>query len=966
MKETQLRKAEKREKFESAAAELMFALDSFCRVNEDIEESLSDAAVSDKRRDWERVQSEFTSLKEQVIAVAGIDPSGEMSEINRKFATETERSFCDAKKWFMAAFKDAEDHCVSNSVSRTTNSSTKKEPVKLPMFEGAVKSSPFLKFPVWIERWEKLIDQYDEVWRPSILLDHLDDAAREKFVGYESNYAEAMNRLKKFYGDPQKVVACVMKEVLSPSDIKCGDYKSLLLYVDVLERNFNHLLNLDIEHEMSNTSTMSQILRKFPRSVSEKWIEHLSIQSTSVKARPFPEFIVWLVSMRFIWEQMVTIDPKSGSDSSSFYGSQTPGASKVLCFRCGKEGHKQFNCPDPPDGKQKKPRVQPQVKRFWCAFHKDDPTKHCSSIYGEELRKMSVVEKRVQLLLENKDCQYCCGDHRQEDCWQKYRVCGGGKSDRGCTQSHKTHELFCAAAKVFSVQSVNLADADEEGVLLLIMQVRVSRRRWASVFWDLGSTSNFIREAFAQSCGFKGREEMLSVTTLGGVETDHYKVILYTCRLMSVDGKVYQFEAYGLESITGTLSMLRQEVIQELFPQLDIKTIQSLLRNADVDVLIGAKHPSWHPERVEPAVGEDGDLWLYNGRFGVCIGGRHPMIKETTRKSDSLFHVNHMYHVNVHSPNSITSHELEFCPDRVNQYKDPNKISSKVWEIRGNETLGAVEDTSLQGISDISLDSTMGTVLQGSSPSRMSIDSGHSDPSRGTALPVTQCFGTKTKIIDHKDMFFELENLGVMIDPKCGGCKCAGCPILGSKYSFSEQKQFDIIQKNLFYDESLKRWFTQYPWKLPRDSLPKNYKVALQNLYAMEKRLSHDEELAQDFCDQIQAMIDRGAAVILSEDDISKWEGDYYYLALVGIKGKKKWLRICFDASRKQGGRLSMNDCLYKGPDRFMNNLLSVCLGFRNGRVAAAADLSKFHNQVRSVPADIHMQRFLWMNHRRL
>ena len=56
----------------------------------------------------------------------------------------------------------------------------------------------------------------------------------------------------------------------------------------------------------------------------------------------------------------------------------------------------------------------------------------------------------------------------------------------------------------------------------------------------------------------------------------------------------------------------------------------------------------------------------------------------------------------------------------------------------------------------------------------------------------------------------------------------------------------------------------------------------------MEKRLSHNEELAQDFCDQIQAMIDRGAAVILSEDDISKWEGDYYYLALVGIKGKKK------------------------------------------------------------------------------
>ena len=42
------------------------------------------------------------------------------------------------------------------------------------------------------------------------------------------------------------------------------------------------------------------------------------------------------------------------------------------------------------------------------------------------------------------------------------------------------------------------------------------------------------------------------------------------------------------------------------------------------------------------------------------------------------------------------------------------------------------------------------------------------------------------------------------------------------------------------------------------------------------------------------------------------------------------------------------------------HNLLSVCLGFRNGRVAAAADLSKFHNQVRLVSKDVHMQRFLW------
>ena len=55
-----------------------------------------------------------------------------------------------------------------------------------------------------------------------------------------------------------------------------------------------------------------------------------------------------------------------------------------------------------------------------------------------------------------------------------------------------------------------------------------------------------------------------------------------------------------------------------------------------------------------------------------------------------------------------------------------------------------------------------------------------------------------------------------------------------------------------------------------------------------------------------------------------------------------------------------MNDCVLKGPDRFVNNLLAVVIGFRNGRVGAAADIKKFHNQVYLIEKDIHMQRYLW------
>ncbi len=111
-------------------------------------------------------------------------------------------------------------------------------------------------------------------------------------------------------------------------------------------------------------------------------------------------------------------------------------------------------------------------------------------------------------------------------------------------------------------------------------------------------------------------------------------------------------------------------------------------------------------------------------------------------------------------------------------------------------------------------------------------------------------------------------------------------------------------------------------------------------------------------------MIDRGAAIELSEEELQSWKGDYHYLTLLGVKGKGRKadeLRVVFDASRKHGKSPSFNDCLMKGPDNFMNNgVLPVLLGFRNGRVAAVADLRKFHNQVHLTKEDTHMQRFLW------
>ena len=49
-----------------------------------------------------------------------------------------------------------------------------------------------------------------------------------------------------------------------------------------------------------------------------------------------------------------------------------------------------------------------------------------------------------------------------------------------------------------------------------------------------------------------------------------------------------------------------------------------------VDVLIGYEYAAYHPQRTQNV----GRLLLLQNRFGLCIGGTHPLIKDETKKHD--------------------------------------------------------------------------------------------------------------------------------------------------------------------------------------------------------------------------------------------------------------------------------------------------------------------------------------------
>ena len=61
-----------------------------------------------------------------------------------------------------------------------------------------------------------------------------------------------------------------------------------------------------------------------------------------------------------------------------------------------------------------------------------------------------------------------------------------------------------------------------------------------------------------------------------------------------------------------------------------------------VDVLIGYEYAAYHPQRTQNV----GHLLLLQNRFGLCIGGTHPSIKDEIKKHDlSYARVQHVIKV---------------------------------------------------------------------------------------------------------------------------------------------------------------------------------------------------------------------------------------------------------------------------------------------------------------------------------
>lgn len=209
--------------------------------------------------------------------------------------------------------------------------------------------------------------------------------------------------------------------------------------------------------------------------------------------------------------------------------------------------------------------------------------------------------------------------------------------------------------------------------------------------------------------------------------------------------------------------------------------------------------------------------------------------------------------------------------------------------------------------------------------------------------------------------FYDIESLGVSCIPKCGSCACGKCHTGGKDMSIQDELELEMIQSNLSFNKHTGRWQAAYPWIKSPHNLPNNRNYALGTLFSTEKRLKKKKDYADLYARQINDMINRGAARIVTEAELDNYTGAKFYIAHHAVMkpdSKSTPCRIVFNSSAKFYG-VSLNDCLAKGPS-LLNQLLGILLRFRENHVAFVGDISKMFHSIEIPIQDQMTHLFLW------
>lgn len=155
------------------------------------------------------------------------------------------------------------------------------------------------------------------------------------------------------------------------------------------------------------------------------------------------------------------------------------------------------------------------------------------------------------------------------------------------------------------------------------------------------------------------------------------------------------------------------------------------------------------------------------------------------------------------------------------------------------------------------------------------------------------------------------------------------------------------------------RYIITLPFKTEREEFPGSRDIALKRFRALERRLTRDSELRQQYNDFMRDYIDSGHMTKVPLKDLSK--GKYYipHHCVIRPDSSTTKLRVVFDASAKDATGICLNETLLTG-EKLQANIAELLLRFRLHAVVYTSDVRQMYRQILCDETHRDYQRIFW------
>lgn len=180
-----------------------------------------------------------------------------------------------------------------------------------------------------------------------------------------------------------------------------------------------------------------------------------------------------------------------------------------------------------------------------------------------------------------------------------------------------------------------------------------------------------------------------------------------------------------------------------------------------------------------------------------------------------------------------------------------------------------------------------------------------------------------------------------------------------------EESECEDLFVNTAERDEQGRFTVQLPLRSNVDKLGESLEMSTKRFYALERRLSKDFNLKQQYIDFMNEYQELGHMT-----EIEPNAGDIhpiYYLphhSVVKEASSTIKVRVVFDASAKTSSNLSLNDVLMVGPI-IQDSLFAILIRFRIHEYVFTSDIMKMYRQVNVCKRHRNLQRIVWRSDER-